>query len=136
MSLEEISVERLKIILYCEEQRTKDNCEYKKKRLEELKQLENTSLELIFENLYIETLEPFNVLPTPYGKIISYEEGSYYYRGENQIYAKSIPSLNRQFNEDIIHNESIRMIAELRLLMFKNLIFQLDIVKQWNNCKR
>lgn len=73
------------------------------------------------------------ILHYPFGKrIITFESTRHLYRGENQIYPKSQPSLNRKLegmsNQD---KEIYRAIANLRVIRFREFIWNFNIVPFW-----
>ena len=57
-----------------------------------------------------------------------------YYRGENQIYQNSIPSLLRKLNQFSSEKDKAlyRIVADMRIAEFKHLIDKFDHVKNWN----
>lgn len=57
-----------------------------------------------------------------------------YYRGENQIYQNSIPSLLRRLNQFSSEKDKAlyRIVADMRIAEFKHLIDKFDHVKNWN----
>lgn len=69
----------------------------------------------------------------PYGNILQQGERNHYYRGENKVYTRSVPSLQRSL--DRLSNQRDRMIykfvAIMRILEFQFFISQFDIAKKW-----
>ena len=67
-------------------------------------------------------------------KIITFGNTRNFFRGENQIYPKSIPSLNRKLellDLDKRSGELYRAIANLRIIRFGDFIWNFDIVPFW-----
>ena len=73
------------------------------------------------------------VLDYPYGRIIRQAERNHYYRGENQIYPSSIPSLLRMLNKfpSDEERELYKIVARMRIAEFKMLIDNFDHVQDW-----
>lgn len=70
----------------------------------------------------------------PHGVVIKQPSLRNYYRGENQIYKKSIPSLLRKLENFNSEKEKAlyRIVSDMRIAEFKNLINQFTHVKSWN----
>lgn len=73
------------------------------------------------------------IIDFPYGKkIITFNSTRHFFRGENQIYEKSFPSLNRKFNyKDEKEKEIYRAVSNLRILRFNHFIWNFNIVPFW-----
>ncbi len=72
------------------------------------------------------------IMTYPHGTIIRQAERNHYYRGENQRYNKSIPSLLRRLDGLSNHDKELyKFISEMRIGEFKNLLMQFDYVKMW-----
>ncbi len=70
----------------------------------------------------------------PYGKrIITFPIRRHLFRGENQMFPASVPSLNRTLSqfEDETERELYRAVSYLRKNEFGNLIWQIDVVPYW-----
>ena len=69
----------------------------------------------------------------PHGTVIKQGERNHYYRGENQIFSKSQPTLLRKLELHDSEQERTleRLIAYMRIAEFKLFISQFDIVKNW-----
>lgn len=70
----------------------------------------------------------------PHGIMIRQPALRNYYRGENQIYQNSIPSLLRKLNQFSSEKDKAlyRIVADMRIAEFKHLIDKFDHVKNWN----
>lgn len=73
------------------------------------------------------------IMDMPHGKIIKQAERNHYYRGENQIYSESLPSLNRDLNAIPTEMEKriYRIIADMRLFEFRQFLFKFKHVQLW-----
>ena len=73
------------------------------------------------------------VVTMPYGDMITFNSSRHFFRGENQIYPSSIPSLNRKLmhfgNEE--DKELYRAVSDLRMYQFFKLIWNIHIVPYW-----
>ncbi len=69
----------------------------------------------------------------PFGqKLITFGSTGHLFRGERQIFRKSIPSLNRKIELlDKKSKELYRAIANLRIIRFSDFIWNFDIVPFW-----
>ncbi len=100
-------------------------------RLENEK-LADQRLALYKEVLYRDTKTEGMLMHYPHGSVILQGERNSYYRGENQIYNKSIPSMFRKM--EVMDEESrkaYRFISKMRIEEFKSLLHRFDIVKDW-----
>lgn len=70
----------------------------------------------------------------PHGVIIQQAARRNYYRGENQIYPSSIPSLLRTLKKYKSQKEKelYRIVADMRVAEFSHLLNQFQHVKNWN----
>ena len=70
----------------------------------------------------------------PHGVVIEQAVRKNYYRGENQVYKESIPSLNRTLNlyETNQERELYRMVSDMRIAEFSFLLQKFKHVKEWN----
>lgn len=70
-----------------------------------------------------------------HGVVISQGERNSYYRGENQIFSKSQPSLFRSLEKFTTHEdqELYRFIANMRIAEFRIFLCRLGIVQFWLN---
>ena len=69
----------------------------------------------------------------PFGqKMITFDSTRHFFRGEKQIYAKSIPTLNRKLdNKSIEDQELYRAIANLRIEAFSRFLWNFKVVPFW-----
>lgn len=76
--------------------------------------------------------------PNNYGTVIRQAQRSYYYRGENQIYKHSTPSLYRKLSEisDPELKQVEEFVSDLRIADFLELILQFNHTKQFMNFSR
>ncbi len=72
----------------------------------------------------------------PHGIVIEQSLKRDYYRGENQIYAETIPSLNRALKSYKTEKERelYRMVADMRISEFSFLLQKFKHVKEWDYC--
>lgn len=72
----------------------------------------------------------------PHGVVIEQSLRKYYYRGENQSYLESIPSLNRVLKtyKTEKDKELYRMVADMRISEFSSLLQKFRHVNEWNYC--
>ena len=70
----------------------------------------------------------------PHGVVIQQSRRRNFYRGENQIYPSSVPSLLRRLREydNTKQRELYRMAADMRVYEFRKLLNCFDHVKYWN----
>lgn len=73
------------------------------------------------------------IIPMPFGKdIITFSSNRHFFRGENQQYLSSLPSLRRkQEGKSKYESELIKIIAIMRSLQFFELIWKIDLVPYW-----
>lgn len=85
------------------------------------------------EVLYRDTKTAGFMMEYPHGVVISQGERSSYYRGENQVFSKSQPSLYRALEKYSIKadKELYRFIANMRIAEFKYFLCRLGIVQFW-----
>lgn len=69
----------------------------------------------------------------PHGVVIQQSRRRNYYRGENQIYMSSVPSLLRHLQSygDKEERELYRMVADMRVGEFKRFLNSFDHVREW-----
>lgn len=69
----------------------------------------------------------------PHGVVISQSERKNYYRGENQIFPASIPSLLRSLDKFKTQKEKelYRLVADMRIAEFKFLLQKFQHVRDW-----
>lgn len=71
----------------------------------------------------------------PHGNLLLQGERNHYYRGENQVHERSVPSLQRHLEK--LKNEGDKIIykfvADMRIFEFQLFISQFDIVKKWES---
>lgn len=68
----------------------------------------------------------------PYGDIITFNSRRHFFRGENQQFAESVPSLNRKIKflkpED---KELYRAVANMRVIQFSKWIWKINVIPYW-----
>lgn len=72
----------------------------------------------------------------PYGTIIQQAESGHYYRGENQLFPESTPSLYRKLKQLSAEEEKnlYRLVADMRIGEFKTLLNKFNHVIDWDYC--
>lgn len=72
----------------------------------------------------------------PYGTIIQQAESGHYYRGENQLFPESTPSLYRRLKQFSSEEEKnlYRLVADMRIGEFKSLLNKFNHVIDWDYC--
>lgn len=72
----------------------------------------------------------------PYGTIIQQAESGHYYRGENQLFPESTPSLYRKLKQFSAEEEKnlYRLVADMRIGEFKTLLNKFNHVIDWDYC--
>ena len=85
------------------------------------------------EVLYRDTKTAGFMMEYPHGIVISQGERSSYYRGENQVFSKSQPSLYRTLEKfpSPADRELYRFIANMRIAEFGTFLCRLGIVQFW-----
>lgn len=101
-----------------------------KKRL--VKHKNDVSLDWFVEDLMIKNTGG-TVISMPFGKdIITFNSNRHFFRGENQQYLKSLPSLRRkQGGKSKYECELIKVIAVMRSFQFLKFIWKIDVVPFW-----
>lgn len=89
-------------------------------------------LDWIVEELMIKNTGG-TIVSMPFGKdIITFNSNRHFFRGENQQYLKSVPSLRRkQDGKNKYERELIKAIAVMRSLQFAKFIWKIDVVPFW-----
>ncbi|KAB2953747.1 FRG domain-containing protein [Heliorestis acidaminivorans] len=93
----------------------------------------NLRFEFYKEVLYRDPKTSGFIMQYPHGVVIRQAERNNYYRGENQIFSKSVPSLIRtlnQYNREI-DKELYKLVADMRIAEFGMFLFEFDFVKNW-----
>ena len=69
-----------------------------------------------------------------HGQVILQAERNHYYRGENQLFKKSISSLLRKLNEQPTgeKREIYRFISDMRIAQFRNFLLKFEHVHHWH----
>ncbi|MDR0984053.1 MAG: FRG domain-containing protein [Ruminococcus sp.] len=85
------------------------------------------------EVLYRDVKTSGFIMKYPHGTVIRQGERESYYRGENQIYPKSQPSLFRSLEKLDFDEERhlYQIVADMRIAEFRHFLYRLDIVKFW-----
>ncbi|MDF0727077.1 FRG domain-containing protein [Cytobacillus sp. S13-E01] len=93
----------------------------------------NEHLDLYKEFLYRDPKTSGFIMKYPHGIVIRQAERNNYYRGENQIYSKSVPSLTRRLNQYNSEGdkELYKLLADMRIAEFGMFLFEFDLVKNW-----
>lgn len=101
-----------------------------KKRLE--KDKTDLGLDWFVEDLMIKNTGG-TVISMPFGKdIITFNSNRHFFRGENQQYLKSLPSLRRkQEGKSKYECELIKVIAVMRSFQFLKFIWKIDVFPFW-----
>ena len=93
----------------------------------------NLRSEFYKEVLYRDPKTSGFIVQYPHGVVIRQAERNHYYRGENQIFSKSVPSLSRKLNQ--FNNEEdkelYKLVADMRIAEFGMFLFEFDYVKNW-----
>ncbi|WP_195603622.1 FRG domain-containing protein [Clostridium tyrobutyricum] len=73
------------------------------------------------------------IIQYPYGdRIITFNSKRHFYRGENQVFPYSLPSLNRKLiGKDKRQQELYRAVANLRIIQFYKFIWNINVVPYW-----
>lgn len=72
------------------------------------------------------------VVRFPYGDIITFRSKRHLFRGENQIFPESHPSMNRQIQKlSKTEQELYRAIANMRIWQFVKFIWKMNVVPFW-----
>ena len=76
------------------------------------------------------------VIDYPYGRIIQQADSGHYYRGENQLFPESTPSLYRKIKQFSTEEEKnlYRFVADMRIGEFKTLLNKFQHVINWDYC--
>lgn len=95
--------------------------------------IDNFNLAFLKEVVYRDSKTSGFLMEYPHGTVIRQGERNHYYRGENQIFPKSQPTLLRKMELYDSEQERMleRLIAYMRIAEFKLFISQFDIVKNW-----
>ena len=93
----------------------------------------NMNYEMSLEYLYRDPRTSGLRMYYPHGVVISQSERKNYYRGENQIFLSSIPSLLRSLNKYKTQKEKelYRLVADMRIAEFGFLLQKFQHVKDW-----
>ncbi len=69
----------------------------------------------------------------PHGVVVEQAQRGNYYRGENQIYPESLPTLQRSLKRfsDIKEKELYRLVADMRIAEFKFFLEKFQHVREW-----
>lgn len=87
---------------------------------------------LIDEIRYMNTYG--TVVPFPFGDILTFASKRHFFRGECKKYECSIPSLNRNIYNNNMNDqeqELWRVISNMRIEQFRKLLWNIDIIPQW-----
>ena len=89
-------------------------------------------LDWVVEDLMIKSTGG-TVLTMPFGEdIITFNSNRHFFRGENQQYSRSVPSLLRRLSGKTAYEaEIIKSIAVMRSVQFLKFIWQINVVPYW-----
>lgn len=69
----------------------------------------------------------------PYGDIITFRSKRHLFRGENQDFKTSMPSLNRKLNKlSKVDAELYRAVANMRINQFSRFIWKINLIPYWD----
>ncbi len=93
----------------------------------------NINYEMNLEYLYRDPRTSGFRMYYPHGVVISQSERKNYYRGENQIFSSSVPSLLRSLNRyrTLKERELYRLIADMRIAEFSFFLQKFQHVREW-----
>ncbi|MBG9544614.1 hypothetical protein ABE29_18100 [Cytobacillus firmus] len=93
----------------------------------------NSRFEFYKEVLYRDPKTSGFIMQYPHGVVIRQAERNNYFRGENQIFSKSVPSLIRKLNQynSESDKELYKLVADMRIAEFGMFLFEFDFVKNW-----
>lgn len=85
-----------------------------------------------YEDLLIRNVAG-TIVPYPFGlRIITFPSRRHLFRGENQVFEKSLPSLNRRLQgKSKIDKVMIKALADLRIYQFSKFIWTTNVVPFW-----
>ncbi len=100
-----------------------------------VEKINNFQMAFFKEVLYRDRKTDGFMMEYPHGVVISQGERNSYYRGENQIFTKSQPSLYRTLDKFEMQQdkELYRFIANMRIAEFGIFLCRLGIVQFWLN---
>lgn len=89
-------------------------------------------LDWVVEDLMIKSTGG-TVITMPFGEdIITFNSNRHFFRGENQQYSRSVPSLLRRLSGKTAYEaEIIKSIAVMRSFQFLKFIWQINVVPYW-----
>lgn len=95
--------------------------------------ISNFNVAFFKEVLYRDAKTSGFLMEYPHGVVIKQGERNHYYRGENQIFEKSQPTLLRELAKINSEEERLlyRITAYMRIAEFKSLLCKFDMVKYW-----
>lgn len=96
----------------------------------------NNRFEFNEEILYRDPLTAGMRFQYPHGVILQQSMRRNYYRGENQLYKKSVSSLLRALNhfKTNFEKELYRIVADMRIAEFSYFLNKFEYIKNWNYC--
>lgn len=73
------------------------------------------------------------IVPLPFGiRVLTFNSTRHFYRGENELFPRSVPSLNRKIdNLNEKNKELYRAISNLRIKQFIKFIWKFNIIPLW-----
>ncbi len=99
-------------------------------------QCSDFSAAMDLEYLYRDPLTAGMQIEYPHGVVLRQPARSSFFRGENQLYEHSVPTLLRRLNQayrgDAAAQELYRMVADMRIYEFKCLLEQFEHVQSWS----
>lgn len=95
----------------------------------------NTSHEIDLEFLLRDPKTSGMKMYYPHGIVIEQSQRRNYYRGENQVYSASVPSLVRKLKQYKTRHEQelYRLVADMRIAEFRSLLQTFKHVQNWKN---
>lgn len=103
-----------------------------KKRLENPQKAKFKGADWMVEKVMVENTGG-TIVTMPFGKdIITFNSKRHFFRGENQQYPKSLPSLLRKFEgKTDYEKELIKAISVMRVCQFSKFIWRINVVPYW-----
>lgn len=95
----------------------------------------DTNLELDLEFLLRDPKTAGTRMYYPHGIVIDQSQRRNYYRGENQIFPSSVPSLVRKLKQYSTRQEQelYRLVSDMRIAEFRSLLQKFQHVQQWKD---
>jgi len=93
----------------------------------------NNRTDIYRELLFADAKTDGFVMKYPHGTVIRQAERNHYYRGENQVFEKSMPSLLRKLSKINSEKETeiYRFVSDMRIAQFGNFLLKFEHVQNW-----